>query len=74
MNMKFHPHMLACLLAAGVLSGCSKNPVTGKKEIIFMSPEKEKALGAESHPSVVASMGLYDDKNLTAFINEKGKL
>ncbi|MCF0056649.1 M48 family metalloprotease [Dyadobacter sp. CY356] len=73
MNTKFQLHILACVLGAGILSGCSRNPVTGKKEIIFMSPEKEKALGAESHPSVVSSMGLYDDKNLTAFINEKGK-
>ena len=73
MTIKYQPHILACVLAAGIFSGCSKNPVTGKNEIIFMSPEKEKALGAESHPSVVASMGLYDDKNLTAFINDKGK-
>lgn len=73
MTIKYQSHILACVLAAGVFSGCSKNPVTGKNEIIFMSPEKEKALGAESHPSVVASMGLYDDKNLTAFINDKGK-
>ncbi|MCF2446080.1 M48 family metalloprotease [Dyadobacter sp. CY345] len=73
MTIKYQSHILACVLAAGVFSGCSKNPVTGKNEIIFMSPEKEKALGAESHPSVVASMGLYDDKDLTAFINDKGK-
>lgn len=37
-----------------------------------MSEEQEKALGAESHPSIVATMGLYDDKKLQAFINEKG--
>lgn len=73
MKMKVQLQILSCFFAAGILSGCSKNPVTGKKEIIFMSEDKEKALGAESHPSVVASMGLYDDKNLTAFINEKGK-
>ena len=73
MKMKFKFHILICLAGAGLLSGCSKNPVTGKKEIIFMSKEKEIALGAESHPSVVATMGIYDDKNLQAFINEKGK-
>ncbi|MCF2503829.1 M48 family metalloprotease [Dyadobacter sp. CY107] len=73
MKMKFQFHMLVCLLGAGFLSGCSKNPVTGKKEIIFMSKEKEIALGAESHPSIVATMGIYDDKNLNSFINEKGK-
>ena len=38
-----------------------------------MSQEKEIALGAESHPSVVATMGLYEDKKLQAFISEKGK-
>jgi predicted Zn-dependent protease len=73
MKMKFQFYVLLCLSGAGFLSGCSKNPVTGKKEIIFMSKEKEIALGAESHPSIVATMGIYDDKNLQAFINEKGK-
>ncbi|GAB4001053.1 M48 family metalloprotease [Spirosoma daeguense] len=38
-----------------------------------MSKEQEIALGQESHPSVVATMGLYEDKKLQAFINEKGK-
>ena len=71
--MKFQFQVLACVISVGMLSGCSKNPVTGKKEIIFMSKEKEIALGAESHPSIVATMGIYDDKNLQSFINEKGK-
>lgn len=38
-----------------------------------MSKEQEIALGKESHPSVVATMGLYEDKKLSDFINEKGK-
>ena len=71
--MKKSNIILACMLSAGILTSCSRNPVTGKKEIVFMSEEKEKALGAESHPSVVATMGLYEDKTLQAFINEKGQ-
>nr|WP_229236047.1 M48 family metalloprotease [Dyadobacter tibetensis] len=71
--MKVFTHLLFGVGTMWVLSGCSRNPVTGKKELIFMSKEKELAIGAESHPSVVATMGLYDDKNLQAFINEKGK-
>jgi predicted Zn-dependent protease len=59
--------------AATTLISCSVNPVTGKKEIVFMSQEKEIALGAESHPSIVATMGLYEDKKLQDFISEKGK-
>lgn len=61
------------LLAAFSFFGCSVNPVTGKKEIVFMSQEKEIALGAESHPSIVATMGLYEDKKIQGFISEKGK-
>ncbi|MFD2574040.1 M48 family metalloprotease [Spirosoma soli] len=53
--------------------GCSRNPVTGKRQLILMSKEQEIALGKESHPSIVATMGLYDDTKLTNFINEKGK-
>lgn len=38
-----------------------------------MSKEQEIALGQQSHPAIVSSMGLYDDKKMQAFINEKGK-
>ncbi len=38
-----------------------------------MSTEQEIALGKESHPSIVSTMGLYENKTLEAFINEKGK-
>lgn len=72
MKMKFQMPVLSCVIAAGMLAGCSRNPVTGKKELVFMSQEKEIALGAESHPSVVATMGLYEDKNIQSFITEKG--
>nr|WP_293838691.1 M48 family metalloprotease [uncultured Arsenicibacter sp.] len=55
------------------LTACSRNPVTGKREVILMSKEQEIALGQQSHPSVVSTMGLYDDKKLQEFINQKGK-
>ncbi len=68
----FFTRLLAGALLLG-LAACSRNPVTGKKELILMSTEQEIALGQQSHPSVVATMGLYEDKKLGAFINEKGK-
>lgn len=62
------------LVAAFIsLTACSRNPVTGKREIILMSKDQEIALGNESHPSVVSTMGIYEDAKLQAFINEKGK-
>lgn len=38
-----------------------------------MSTEQEIAIGKESHPSIVATMGLYEDAKLQAFMNQKGK-
>ncbi|MBO0930309.1 M48 family metalloprotease [Fibrella aquatilis] len=55
------------------LSTCARNPVTGKREISLMSTEQEIATGKESHPSIVASMGLYENAELQAFMTEKGR-
>jgi len=55
------------------LSGCRTNPVTGKKELNFMSEQKEIALGKESDPAIVASYGLYQDDKMQKFIDEKGQ-
>ena len=63
---------LYILLFATLGYSCAVNPVTGKKEISFMSEEKELALGKQYDPSIVASFGLYENDALQAFINEKG--
>lgn len=69
------PKFFYALSLASVLmiSSCSRNPVTGKKELIFMSQDQEIAMGQQYHPSVIASMGLYEDAKLQKFITEKGQ-
>lgn len=64
---------ITLVLTVSLLATCARNPVTGKRELSLMSTEQEIAIGKESHPSIVASMGLYENKNLQAFMNEKGK-
>ena len=64
---------VALVLTLSLFATCARNPVTGKRELSLMSQEQEIAIGKESHPSIVSSMGLYEDKNLQAFMNEKGK-
>lgn len=56
-----------------VISACSINPVTGKKEVMFMSEQQEIALGKQSDPSIVAMYGLYQNEQLQKFINDKGQ-
>lgn len=52
---------------------CAKNPVTGKSQLVLMSEEQEIAMGKEADPQIVAQFGLYPDKELQAFITQKGK-
>ena len=61
------------LLTILLLHGCAKNPVTGKRDFMLMSEGQEKALGAQSDPQIVATMGLYEDPELQRFIKEKGQ-
>ena len=56
-----------------IANSCSRNPVTGKKQLLFMSEKQELAMGKSADPQIVASMGLYEDKEIQAFIEEKGK-
>ncbi len=56
-----------------IVGSCAVNPVTGKRQVMFMSESQEIALGAQSDPAVVAQFGLYNDDKLQAFIKEKGQ-
>ncbi len=58
------------LLAA---SACATNPVTGAREVVFMSPEREAALGEQEAAKVAAQIGLVDDPELTAYVDEIGQ-
>ncbi len=71
MNTLFTRLLIVGFLAGGL--ACSRNPVTGKRQVILMSKEQEIAIGQQSHPGVVSTMGLYENKPMQDFINEKGK-
>ncbi len=65
--------ILLAIIAVFLLDSCAVNPVTGKKEIMLMSEQKELALGKQSDPGVVAYFGSYEDPKMQEFINKKGK-
>lgn len=54
-------------------NSCAVNPVTGKKQIVLMSEEQEIAMGKSADPEIIAQYGLYENKSLQEFINQKGK-
>lgn len=56
-----------------LFDNCARNPVTGKKQVVFMSEAQEIAMGKEADPQIIAQFGLYPDKQLQEFITQKGK-
>ncbi|HEV7351473.1 M48 family metalloprotease [Telluribacter sp.] len=72
--MKYSPKARYLLYALALIlaQSCARNPVTGKRELSLMSTEQEIAIGKESHPSIVATFGIYEDQKLQNFIKTKG--
>ncbi len=64
----------AALITAAILLviSCAVNPVTGKRQIMFMNEAQEIALGISYDPQVLASFGVYDDPELQAFVQARG--
>ena len=55
-----------------MIPSCAINPVTGKKQLMFMSEAQEIAMGAQYDPQVLATFGLYQDAALNAFVQKIG--
>jgi predicted Zn-dependent protease len=59
-----------------LIISCAVNPVTGKRQLVFMSEAQEIALGAKYDPQVLATFGAYEDADLQSFVqaeaNEMG--
>lgn len=73
--MKSKRILLNVAILAGallVVISCAVNPVTGKKQLMFMSEAQEVALGISYDPQVLSTFGLYDDPELQAFVQAKG--
>ncbi len=63
------PGALAALLLA---AGCAVNPATGERQLSLISESQEIQMGREADPDVTASIGLYDDPALQAYVAELG--
>lgn len=72
--MKLHfLKLFIFVMSLSLVQSCSRNPVTGKRQVMFMSEDQEIALGKQSDPQVVATYGVYEDAKLQSFIQDKGQ-
>jgi predicted Zn-dependent protease len=53
------------------IDSCAINPVTGKKQLMFMSESQEVQLGAQYDPQVMATFGEYKNDQLLTFLQAK---
>ena len=64
--------VLLALAAAMLMTACATNPVTGKRELSFMSEEQEIAVGRELDVQVRREMGLYQNDELQRYVSDLG--
>lgn len=67
------PLMAAALLAGGLQAGCATNPVTGERQLVFMSKDQEKAIDEQAARQIAEQIGLVDDPELAAYVDELGQ-
>jgi len=72
LRLKILPVLLGMYLLAFLASGCAVNPVSGRSEVVLVSAEKEKELGAQVAEEVKTSMGLVDDPEIVAYVKTVG--
>ncbi|RIK99105.1 MAG: hypothetical protein DCC71_20570 [Proteobacteria bacterium] len=54
------------------LTACATNPVTGRQDLVFMSPEREAAIGKQEAAKVEQQIGLVRDPGLTRYVEQIG--
>lgn len=62
----------AVTVLALTVAGCATNPATGKTQLSLISESQEIAMGRQADSEVVASIGLYDDPNVQAYVSRLG--
>jgi len=67
------PRLLLGFAAAIALASCATNPVTGRRELSLVSPEREVQIGREGHDAILAEYGLYDDRAIAAYVDSVGQ-
>ena len=63
----------ALTVAAGWLTGCATNPVTGDKDVVMLSEAQEIEMGRKAHPQVLQQYGRYDDEALQQYVSALGQ-
>ena len=68
--MNFRAAISFAILA--LVAACATNPVTGRRELSFMSEAQEISIANESDSQIKEEMGVYNDPELQRYVSEIG--
>lgn len=74
MNMQRWFSVITLALLFSFVTGCSVNPVSGKKEFVMMSERQEVSLGAGLHKQIITKYKPYNNASLQAYVNQIGQM
>lgn len=63
--------LVLCL--GGLMSACASNPVSGRREVSFMSEAEEIAIGQRGDAEIRREMGVYRDDDLQRYVSGVGE-
>ncbi len=55
-----------------LFASCATNPATGERQLVLIGEGQEIQMGLEADGGIVASLGLYDDPSLQAYLQSLG--
>ncbi len=64
---------ISLALAGLAVAGCATNPATGERQLALISESEEIQMGREAAQQVEATMSLYDDADLQAYVDRVGR-
>jgi predicted Zn-dependent protease len=67
------PRFLSIPLVAVLAVSCATNPATGKRELSLIGEGQEVELGKSAASEVSATLGLYHDDSLQAYVDQVGQ-
>jgi len=68
-----HRYIIILMVIVLILSACGINPVTRKRELNFISEEREISLGRNASYSISQQYGVYNNTDLENYVNKVGQ-
>ena len=68
-----HVRVIVPVALLALVAACATNPVTGRRELAFMSEAQEISIAQESDPQIKEEMGVYTDPELQRYVAEIGQ-